>query len=238
MPNSAAVPGRPRSRDAAGLPPVTPDRIIAAALELTAQYGLGSWTLRQLAAAVDAYPAVVYHHVGDREAVVTAVVDRVIGMYPLPPDDLPWRAWFRSLFQELRAVLTRFPGVARRLAVYGPTVSAAARTIDQSMRILQAAGFGDESAEVYRFLSNVACQLVSVEDEQSRCADVMARNGQPWSQHRDDPELPGLAAMSAAVHELATDPARQENYFADLFDYSLERCLDGVAARLAVLSRR
>ena len=59
MVKSAAVPGRPRSRDAAGLPAVTPDKIIDSALELTARHGLDSWTLRQLAAAVDAYPAVV-----------------------------------------------------------------------------------------------------------------------------------------------------------------------------------
>jgi AcrR family transcriptional regulator len=238
MANSAAVPGRPRSRDAAGLPAVTPERIIAAALELTARHGLESWTLRQLAAAVEAYPAVVYHHVGDREAVVNAVVDRVIGMYPLPPEDLPWREWYRRLFDELRTVLTNYPGVARRLSVYGPTVCAAARTVDRGVRILQDAGFGDESPDVYLFLSNAACQFISVEDELSRHADVIARNSEAWSRDRDHAEFPGLAAMSAAVHALVSDPVRQQNYFADLFDYSMERCLDGVAVRLELISRK
>jgi AcrR family transcriptional regulator len=238
MANSAAVPGRPRSRDAAGLPAVTPDGIVAAALELTAHHGLESWTLRQLAAAVQAYPAVVYHHVGDREAVVSAVVDRVIGMFPLPAEDLPWREWFRQLATELRGVLTRYPGVARRISVHGLTVWAAAPSIDRGIRILQRAGFGDESPEVYQFLSSIICGQISVEDEQTRQGDARARTIAIWSSHRDDKTMPGLAALSASVHAMASDPVRRETYFADIFDYSIERCLDGVAARLEVIRRK
>ncbi|HVV12881.1 helix-turn-helix domain-containing protein [Amycolatopsis sp.] len=235
MANSAALPGRPRSRDAAGLPAVTPDRIIAAALELTAQHGLSNWTLRQLAAAVEAYPAVIYHHVGDRDAVVNAVVDRVIGMYPLPPAELPWRDWFRMLFTEQRVVLSKYPGVARRLSVNGPTVHAAATTVDRGVRALQAAGFGDEAPAIYRFLANLVCLFVSVEDDQRCRSDMLARNSVTWGEHRDDPELPGLAAMSESVHALGTDPDRWENYFNEQFDYAMERGLDGVAARLAAI---
>lgn len=238
MPNSAAVPGRPRSRDAAGLPAVTPDGIVTAAMDLTARHGLDSWTLRQLAAAVQAYPAVVYHHVGDREAVVNAVVDQVIGMFPLPPEDLPWREWFSSLAAELRAVLTRYPGVARRISVHGITVSAAAPSIDRGVRILQSAGFGDESPDLYQFLSNVILHFISVEDEQARYADVRARNLTVWSSHRDDKTRPGLAALSASIHAVASDPLRRETYFADIFEYSIELCLDGIAARLDVIRRK
>ncbi|MTD52748.1 TetR/AcrR family transcriptional regulator [Amycolatopsis pithecellobii] len=237
MANSAAVPGRPRSRDAAGLPAVTPDGIVDAALELTARHGLEDWTLRQLAAAVQAYPAVVYHHVGDRDAVVTAVVNRVIGMFPLPPEDLHWRDWFRSLARELRTVLLRYPGVARRIVVYGVTVLAAAPSIDRGIRVLQQAGFGDESPELYQFLANVICHFVSVEDEQVRHADVRARNLALWSNYRDDQTMPGLAALSASVYTIATDPERRASYFADIFDYSIERCLDGAGVRLDVIRR-
>ncbi|TNC24534.1 TetR/AcrR family transcriptional regulator [Amycolatopsis alkalitolerans] len=237
MANSAAVPGRPRSRDAAGLPAVTPDGIVAAALELTACHGLDNWTLRQLAAAVQAYPAVVYHHVGDREAVVSAVVNRVIGMFPLPPEDLHWREWFRRLAIELRTVLTRYPGVARRISVHGVTVWAAAPSIDRGVRLLQAAGFGDESPDIYQFLSNVICNFISVEDEQTRLTEVRARNLTAWGSHRDDTTMPGLAALSASVHAVASDPVRRDSYFADVFDYSVDRCLDGAEARLEVIRR-
>lgn len=237
MANPAAVPGRPRSRDAAGLPAVTPEVIVAAALELTAVHGLENWTLRQLAGAVQAYPAVVYHHVGDRDAVVGAVVNRVVGMFSLPPGDLPWREWFRRFATDVRAVLTRYPGVARRISVHGVTVWAAAPTIDLGVRILQRAGFGDESPDVFQFLINVICQSIAAEDEQARHAEVRAQNFAAWGSHRDDETMPGLAAVSASVYAVASDPVRRENYFTEVFEYSVERCLDGVAVRLDVIHR-
>src|SRR6187399_1266640 len=138
MVKPAAVPGRPRSRDAAGLPAVTPEKIVDAALELTARHGLDSWTLRQLAAAVDAYPAVVYHHVGDREAVVAAVVERVIALLNVPEADQPWRDWYRTMLADFRRVLAGYPGVARRLALYGATSVSAATIVDRGIRTLQA----------------------------------------------------------------------------------------------------
>ncbi|GAA5159309.1 MULTISPECIES: TetR/AcrR family transcriptional regulator C-terminal domain-containing protein [Amycolatopsis] len=236
MANSAAVPGRPRSRDAAGLPAVTPDGIIAAALDLAASQGLESWTLRQLAGAVQAYPAVIYHHVGDREAVVSAVVDRVVGMVAVPPEGLPWREWFAALATEMRAVLTRFPGVARRIAVHGLSPEAAGPSIDRGVRILQQGGFGDESAQVYRFLANIICHFISVEDEHRRNSEDYARDAARWTRHVDDQSRPGLATMSAWLHTLVTNPEQHADH--NLFDYAIERCLDGVEARLAVIRRR
>ncbi|GLY65964.1 TetR/AcrR family transcriptional regulator [Amycolatopsis taiwanensis] len=216
MVKSAAVRGRPRSRDAAGLPAVTPEKIINSAIDLTARHGLDGWTLRQLAGALDAYPAVVYHHVGDREAVVAAVAERVIELLPVPEEDLPWREWFRALLTDLRSVLTGYPGVARRLALYEATSSAASTLVDRGVRTLGAAGFGEEAPTVFRLLLNTACLFVSAEDEQRR--NVESKNSSPFDQLSDRP--------------------RQSNYFADFYDYAVERCLDGVACRLAVLQGR
>ncbi|WP_158887795.1 TetR/AcrR family transcriptional regulator [Amycolatopsis anabasis] len=238
MAMSASVPGRPRSRHAAGLPAVTPERIVDAALRLTAEHGLENWTLRQLAAAVDAYPAVVYHHVGDREAVVAAVIDRALLMFPLPAEELPWREWFSVLLAELREVLRCYPGVARRLSIHGPSLTAAGPTIDRGVRILQRAGFGAESPRVYTLLLSVACQHVAVEDDRAaRDEKVTQRTVEAWIAHRDNTELPGLALMGARVYELVNDPDQRANYGADVYDYAVQRCLDGVAARLETLNR-
>lgn len=235
MVKPAAVPGRPRSRDAAGLPAVTPEKIIVSALELTARHGLDSWTLRQLAAAVDAYPAVVYHHVGDREAVVAAVVERVIALVPVPEADRPWREWFRALLTDLRQVLTGYPGVARRLALYGATSAPAAAIVDRGVRALQAAGFGDEAPKAYLMVINTACLIVSMEDEQHRNTEIKERTGQALAEFRGDAERPGLAAMGAAMFDLLTESGRRAGFFADFYDYAVERSLDGLACRLGAL---
>ncbi|SDG28647.1 regulatory protein, tetR family [Sinosporangium album] len=229
---------RPRSRWAAGLPAVTAEQIIDRALELTAEHGLDGWTLRQLAAAIEAYPAVIYHHIGDREAVVLGVLERVVGMMPLPPGDLPWRDWFRVLVGELRTVLRGYPGVAHRLAVYGPTVQGAVPIIDRGVRLLQDAGFGKESVLAYSMILSTACQFVSVEDERRRGAMDRTRMVDVFGEYRDNADMPGLAAMGAFAYELAENPEKIAGYYASLYDYAVERTLDGVAQRLEDLTDR
>ncbi len=201
------MPGRPRSRGAAGLPAVTPDCIIDAALELTARHGLETWTLRQLAGAVDVYPAVIYHHVGDRDTVVTAVVDRVLAKYQLPEMDLPWWDWWRSFLTNLRDVFLQYPGVARRVALNGPGTEAGGPTLNVAMRTLLGAGFEqDEAALVCRLLIIQACLVISMEDDQRMA--------------------------SKSVPDQLRTPEQNQEYFGELFDYAVDRILNGVEQRL------
>ncbi|QWF78283.1 TetR/AcrR family transcriptional regulator [Amycolatopsis sp. CA-230715] len=233
MASTAPGPSRPRSRSAAGLPAVTPDRVIEAALRLTADNGLESWTLRQLAAAVDAYPAVIYHHVGDRETVARAVVDRVTAMFPLPSGDLTWRRWWEELLPGLREVLRQYPGVARRLSLFGPTAEVAGRTVDTGMRLLLDAGFGEESMMVYSLLIGTAFQLVAVEDDRMGDELTRQRYGRDWQAERGNTGMPGLAAMGKAVHDILESG---RDYLSEMYDFTVERCLDGVEARLGALT--
>ncbi|MEU0513387.1 TetR family transcriptional regulator [Amycolatopsis sp. NPDC006125] len=225
--------GRPRSRVAAGLPAVTPDHIIDAALELTARHGVETWTLRQLASAVDVYPAVIYHHVGDREAVVTAVVDRVLAKYQLPEADLPWSDWWRRFLTNLRAVFVQYPGVARRVALSGPSTETGGPTVDAAMRSLLGAGFEqDEAALVCRLLISQACLFVSLEDDQRHASAVRAQIAGGWGALTSDPNLDALATLNESVQDRLNDPKRNPDYFGELFDYAVDRMLDGIAQRL------
>ncbi|WP_020421165.1 TetR/AcrR family transcriptional regulator [Amycolatopsis sp. ATCC 39116] len=230
--------GRTRSRDTAGLPAVTPERIIDAALELTARYGAESWTLRQLAGAIDAYPAVIYHHVGDRDTIVMAVVDRVIAMYELPPAELEWRAWWRQFLTNLRVVFTRYPGVARRVALNGPSIETGGPTVDCAMRTLLRAGFEqDEAAMVCRLLVSQACLFISLEDDQRTANKAKTQISSGWGEPTADPDLSGLATLSESVHERLADPEKNRDYFGELFDYAVDRVLDGVQVRLDKVTR-
>ncbi|MBM7769859.1 AcrR family transcriptional regulator [Actinokineospora baliensis] len=144
---------------------VTPARIVAAAVALTERHGLADWTLRQLAGEIRAYPAVIYHHVGDREAVVAAVLDQVVAQLPVPPD-LPWREWFERLLTDARPVLRRYPGAARRLAVRGERVPALHEVAERGHDVLRAAGFADAEV-VYTLLVTHAWQSIATEDDRA-----------------------------------------------------------------------
>ncbi|WP_084022854.1 TetR/AcrR family transcriptional regulator [Amycolatopsis thermoflava] len=227
------VTGRSRSREAAGLPAVTPDRIIDAALELTARHGVERWTLRQLADAVDAYSAVIYHHVGDRDTVVTAVVDRVVAMYELPPAELEWQAWWRQFLTNLRLVFTHYPGVARRVALNGPSTDAGGPTVDVAMRTLLGAGFEqDEAALVCRLLIIQACLFISLEDDQRARSAVRLQITDGWGSSASDPNFDALATLSESIQDRLEDPANDRDYYDEMFNYAINRLLDGIQQRL------
>jgi AcrR family transcriptional regulator len=236
MPTSSSGTGqRPRSRAAAGLPALTADRIVSAAMALTGERGLDNWTLRELARSVEAYPAVIYHHVGDRDAVVNAVVDRVVGLLELPEEGLPWQDWFTGLLANLRALLRTYPGCARRLALFGPSVQAATRSIDAGIGVLLKAGFGRESALAYNLLLMTACQFVAMEDDRDGALALRIDNTEEYATYRERTDLPGMAELGSAMHDLMGDPDLAAGYYAQLYDYAVQRCLDGLAHRLGEL---
>ncbi|EYT83436.1 TetR/AcrR family transcriptional regulator [Streptomyces andamanensis] len=223
---------RRRSRASAGLPPITAEKIIDAAVELTGERGLDGWSIRQIATRLDVWPGVIAHHVGDREAVVMGVTDRVISRIPVPDDDVPWRDWFRSVMSEGRTVLREFPGVARRLCVVGPNVPAALPTIDTGIRVLLKAGFGAHAPEVYRYLFNCAFTLVAVEDDRGSFPTARAEMGRAMAAFAEDETHPGLAAAGTTARSRSTDPAAVAAQETEFFRFTVERSLDGAEAML------
>ncbi len=206
--------------------------IVDAACELTAECGVEDWTLRQLSAVLNAYPAVIYHHVGDREAVVAEVIERVVAQVRVPGDDLTWRAWFAELLSDMRRVLRRYPGVARRLAVHGPTVPSALAIIDKGVRRLRAGGFGDRSVFVYNYLLTQVSLFIAHQDDRDAAVEVRMRGSEVFSSYRERADLPGLAEMGRLVYEIGQQPDGPSRYFDEFFEFTLDRALDGVASLL------
>jgi AcrR family transcriptional regulator len=216
----------PRSvRDEA---PLQAGDIVVAAARLTAELGLDGWSLRQLAESLGCWPQAVTHHLGDREAVELAVVDHVVSMIVAPGRQASWRKWFRALLWEFRSILERYPGTARWLSLHGPVVPSALPIIDEGVRRLRDAGLAERDAVLcYVALVSVALLPVAYDDERAHRPRVVNRIHQVFTDHVDDPELPGVAAVARVW--LAGDYSRE------LFEHTVERTLDGVACRIAAV---
>jgi AcrR family transcriptional regulator len=232
---SAGSPSRSRSRTAAGLPAVTAERLTCAAMQLTIAHGLDNWTVRQLAAAVDAYPAVVYHHVGDREAVVKAVVEQVVAKVPLHDADLPWREWFSRMLTDMRGLFRHYPGSARRVQSFGLSIESSVKFIDRGVQILQGAGFGAESPLVYNVLTSTACQFITMEDDHDADQNARVESAAKFGRYQERADLPGASAMASEASENSEDAEQVRRYYGEMYDYAVSRCLDGLAARLTVI---
>lgn len=214
-------------RSARDQQPLTAAEIVEAGVALTAERGLSGWSLRDLATALDCWPTAITHHLGDRRAVEIAVVDAILRRSPLPDPGLGWRPWFRTLLTSMRPVLLAHPGVARWLGVAAPIVPSATAIIEEGVHRLDAAGFGAEAPAAYVTLLNAAIHLIAAEDERDAAPKLRDSIGRRLTEVRDDPDRPGVAALATA---LTSGWERDE-----IFTYMVDRTLDGVEARLALL---
>lgn len=201
-------------------------------MRLTVDVGLENWTVRQLASAVDAYPAVIYHHVGDRDAVVKEVCERVLMRLPIPEAGLPWREWFGQLLLGMRPVLREYPGAARRVMLFELSVSSSAIIIERGVATLLEAGFGEESVLVYTVLMSTAFQHIAMEDDRDQQVRARFENADTFLAYRDSQEKPGLAAMAEALDETMEKPEMAAGYYGVIYEYAIARCLEGVGVRL------
>ncbi|MEV1082862.1 TetR family transcriptional regulator [Streptomyces sp. NPDC050211] len=215
---------------------MTPERVIEAAMRLTAQQGLYRWGIRQLAAELDVWPTVIYHHVGDRDTVMDAVVDRVVSQMPCPSVDVPWRDWFGELLRGGRRTLQGYPGVARRLTLQGPTVPSALAIIDNGVQVLQKAGFGAQAAPMYSMLLNGAFLLVALDDDHDEAPETHQRAAEVLGAFSDDHDRPGLAAMGSYVNASKVSAEAVHGFNNDFYDYVIDCLLDAAEARLALIS--
>ncbi|MBM7517442.1 TetR/AcrR family transcriptional regulator [Nocardioides nitrophenolicus] len=76
----------PRSRT-----PLSPERIVVAAVEVADRSGLAAVSMRNVGKALGVEAMSLYHHVRDKEALLDALVEWVFGGIDLPEPDEPWR---------------------------------------------------------------------------------------------------------------------------------------------------
>jgi AcrR family transcriptional regulator len=144
---------------------LTPERVVDAALALTREQHLTTWSLRDLARRLDVAPSVIYHHVGGKDLLARRVVERVLGEVEVPSAALPWQDWFRELLDRLYPLVTPYPGVAQWLLMHGPAFPSLAPVVDTGVAVLQQAGFGERTADAYVVLLNTAMLTISVGDQ-------------------------------------------------------------------------
>lgn len=89
--------------------PLTRPEVVAAAVSLADEGGIGAVTMRHLAQAVGLRPMSLYHYVANKEALLDAMVDVVFTEIYLPSVTGEWRAEMRKRAESARAVMMRHP---------------------------------------------------------------------------------------------------------------------------------
>jgi TetR/AcrR family transcriptional regulator, tetracycline repressor protein len=201
-------------------------RLLAAAHELLTEKGADGLSVRGIAARVGVAPNAVYTYFPDRAAVLSALVDGVLGAVPAPAPG-PWRARLVELALALRAELLARPGVVPlvgRVPLDGPHALALGELL---LDVLAGAGLdpGDAARAAYLLqvyvLGAVALDVAEVEPgplppEDERVATrAAALAGVPEGHH------PRTAAAAPVIAGYVT---------VEQFRWGLDRILDGIAA--------
>jgi AcrR family transcriptional regulator len=108
METSKRTPRGTRKRDV----PLTEAGIYATALRLIDEEGVEALSMRKLAAALDANPMSLYHHVPNKDALLRGVAGVVSNQFRTVTDeDLPWQERFRRLARDFRTLAHRHPNL-------------------------------------------------------------------------------------------------------------------------------
>jgi AcrR family transcriptional regulator len=123
--------------------PLTRDAIVAAALELLDADGLDGVSMRRVAQKLETGPASLYQHVGNKDELLEAVLDRVIADVEIPvpgvgPDG--WQEPLKELVRRMRKVMGAHQDVAYIMLGRVPTGPNALAGAEGILRILDEGG--------------------------------------------------------------------------------------------------
>ncbi|BCJ68141.1 TetR/AcrR family transcriptional regulator [Polymorphospora rubra] len=197
-------------------PPLSRDRIVAAALELLDEEGVERLTMRRLAERLGAGSTTLYWHVKTKNDVLDLALDELFAEVELPrPDPSDWRATAVALLTGWRAAMLRHPWSAALLGrpLLGPNVLTRTEFLHAT---LAGAGFRQPhlTAAANALAGFVIGSALSQTAWQSRDGDdVHEPATRLLEQHRD--RYPLLAARDSVVDDWDADFGRGLTYLLD-----------------------
>jgi AcrR family transcriptional regulator len=106
MSTGIEVEAQPRS-------PLTRERVLRTAVDLADRGGIESLSMRKLAQALDVVPMALYRHVANKDELLNALVDVVIGEIDPPLESADWKTAIRARILSARRALLRHPWASR-----------------------------------------------------------------------------------------------------------------------------
>jgi TetR/AcrR family tetracycline transcriptional repressor len=193
--------------------PLTSDAVVDAAWRLVEQYGADALTMRRLADEVGAAVTAIYWHVGNRDALLDLLVDRIVDdMGHIRPTGRTPKARIASLARSLRRKLLERPhliGLAHERSKTNALFQPVQAALAKELAALEV--HGARAALIIRVLQSHVVATVVLERTASRGPVHETTDVALWPENQDDPDL---------VAGLATQPD-----FDEVFDYGLRALL-------------
>lgn len=134
------------------------DEVVDAALTVAARDGIGHLSMRAVAAEVGVTVMALYRHVANKEALLDAMVGRMLGHIDLPADDLSWKPRLRRIAHEMLALAERYPTVLPLLLTRTYVAQEAVRLVQALYAVFEEAGV--PRGRVYRLERMFSTQML------------------------------------------------------------------------------
>ena len=218
---------------AAARPPLTRERIVAAALAVLDAEGFAGLTMRRVARELGAGTMSLYRHVASREELLDLVLDELAFEVPATLAGGPWQAAVRELARGARAALLRRRDLTLLLTARLGQGPAALESLDRALGIFLRAGFpprdaarGNHALGAY-VAGSCAWEAVGLggAGDPAERARRAAAAGAALAAFPAD-AFPNVAATGDELFAGTT---------AERFEYGLEILVAGLEARLAAI---
>ncbi|MDP2311972.1 MAG: TetR/AcrR family transcriptional regulator [Pseudomonadota bacterium] len=207
--------------------PLTPERVLRAAITMADEQGLASLTMRALGAALGVQAMSLYNHVANKDVLLDGIVDLVVSEIQLPSASDPWKIAMRKRALSAHEVLLRHPWACGLLMSRVNTGPGMLRYIDATLGCLHGAGFSLPVADhawnaLDSYIYGFTLQKLNFPFEAEEYSKIAASY------------LPALSAKQyPSMHALTTlVAAGAHNGIHDL-GFGLELILDGLERVLA-----
>lgn len=206
--------------------PLSPARIIDAAVRVADANDLGGVSMRSVGAELGVEAMSLYHHVANKQALLDGLTEWVFAQMGVPPQGEPWREAMIAHARSMRGVLVAHPWALTLMNSQTDPAVGELRQYDAVLGVLRAAGFP----------TRLAAHTVSVLDAYVYGFALTERN-LPVEPGADVTDLAREIAPPADEYphlaELVAYMVQADGYvYADEFEYGLDVMLDGIERRL------
>ncbi len=135
--------------------PLSRERVLRAAIGLADARGIGSLTMRKLAQELGVEAMALYYHVANKDEILNAITDLVVGEFELPAPGTDWKAGIRTTAISANDVLVRHPWAASLMLSATGASPARWRYMNAILGSLREAGFSEgETDHAYHALDS------------------------------------------------------------------------------------
>jgi AcrR family transcriptional regulator len=203
--------------------PLSPERVLRAAVALADSAGIESLTMRRLGQELGVEAMSLYNHVRDKDDLLNGVIERVMGGFAFPDRDQhdDWVVYGRRLAYAWRDVLRAHPTVMQLFAErkHGTSLDTL-RPMEAALEVLRGAGLGErEAVQAFHTIGGFIFGYVMME---SGYLPGGQQNAQMFPPVPPD-ELPNVAACLPYLADCDFDGE---------FAFGLDLMLEGLRAKI------